>query len=193
MKGDIMNRFSKLAANSAIALAVAMSFSASAFADWRNPEATTQLRDQERVRVEGRISNIARDREGYRVQLDRNSQWYFVPARAVRGDFRIGMNVRLGGTWRRGEVFVETLDFPIQRVYVRGTVQSVDLRNGLMYVRDEFSRRLVTIAAVRADRDSRRFDLDEVRRGDYVDVYGDWAGHGVLNAYKIEGRNTRRY
>ena len=188
-----MNRMSKLALNSAIAIALAAPMFPSAFADSRNPEVTRVDRDHDRVTTEGRISNIVRERDGYRVQIERNTQWFWIAARDFRGDIRIGTNIRLTGTWRRGQVFVESIEFPVQRVYIRGTVQSVDQRRGLLYVRDEVRRKLITVDATRADRNSRHFDVDEVRRGDYVDVYGDWGAYNVCHAYRIEGRNTPRY
>ena len=181
-----MKGINRLAATTAFAIAAAMAVSTSAFADWRNRDETTNRtsdvyqnrirddRDDERVTVEGRISNIVRERDGYRVQLERSGHSFWIPERAARGyNLHLGLNIRLGGIYRRGGVYVDVIDYPVQRVYVKGRVESVDYRRGLVNVRDDFSRRIITVNVFRLDRQSRRFDIDDIRRGDYVDVYGD--------------------
>ena len=201
-----MNRFSKLTVTAAALTVVIASFGTSAFADSRLRDETSldgrsvyenrdrDDRDNERVTVEGRISNITRERDGYRVTLEHNGNAFWVPERSVRGrDFRIGTFIRLGGIFRRGAVYVDVIDYPaVSRVYVRGSVERIDLRRGLMYVRDEFSRRVIPIDAHKVDQRSRRFDLDDLHRGDRVEVWGDWRGGGVLEAARVELRGERR-
>lgn len=209
-----MKPINKLALTAATAFLVATSFGSSAFADWRLRDETRgddrgsyqtrdrDDRDDERVTVEGRISNIVRERDGYRVQLERNRNWFWVSDRRARGnDLRLGLFVRLGGVFRRGAVNVDIVEYPssrrenrdwwADRVYVRGHIDRIDFRRHTMFVRDEFSRRTIAINVEQLDRRSRRFDLDDVRRGDYVQVWGDWRGGGVLEAARVEGGGRR--
>jgi hypothetical protein len=204
LKEAIVKRISKLAATTAAAIVAATTFSTSAFADWRNRDETNQRdtssyenrdagrRDDERVTVEGRISNIARERDGYRVQLERSPHSFWVPERSVRGkNFSVGVNISLGGIFRRGNVYVDVIDYPVQRVFMRGRVVDVDYRRGVIFVKEDHSRRVTSVDVDRLDRKSRRFDIDDIRRGDYVDVWGDWGSRGTLNAYRLEERDGR--
>lgn len=206
-----MKGISKLTVSTAAVMVVAASVSTSAFADWRNRDETFRhdrggyenrdrdYRDNERVTVEGRISNMTRERDGYRMQLDRSNHSFWVAERSARGNnLRIGLPVSLGGIFRRGLVYVDVIGYPdtrrdANRVFVRGYVSDVDYRRGVLYVRDDASRRVITVNASRLERESRRFDLDDLRRGDYVDVYGDWGSRGTLEAYRVEQRGGRRY
>jgi hypothetical protein len=199
-----MKRISKLAVTTAAALIASASLSTSAFADWRNRDETDRSdrsgyenrdrdgRDHERVTVEGRITNITRELDGYRVQLERSPHSFWVPERSFRThNFNLGVSIRLGGIFRRGAVYVDVIDYPVQRVYSRGRVTDVDYRRRIVFVKDEFSRRVIEVDVYRLDQRSRRFDIDDIRRGDYVDVYGDWGRHGILEAYRMEERGGR--
>src|SRR5260370_39387979 len=88
-----------------------MMLTSSVFADWRPPDATWRdgndafrvsdhdgYRDQ-RITFEGRIRNLRRERDGFRVELDRHERSFWVPFdRLPRGrDLRIGLSVRFGG------------------------------------------------------------------------------------------------
>ena len=71
------------------------------------------------------------------------------------------------------------------RVYIRGRIERIEYRRGVMFVRDESRRKTIEIDVRRYDRESRRFDLDRLRRGDRVEVWGDWRGHGTLEAARV--------
>lgn len=173
-------------------------------------------RDNDRVTMEGRIRSFNRDRDGYRVELDRGNYSYFVPERHLRNrgrDFRAGVSIRLGGVFRGGSIFVDAVDFPGAGGYsdpyyegrggynnygtVRGVVDRIDFRNDTLVVRDQATGRFVTVDMRRADHRSRSVDLDDLRRGDYVALSGEWVRGGVFAVSRVEsvrsGRGYRRY
>ena len=214
-----MRSMKKLAVTGAAAIAIAASFSTSAFADRRSQDETYRdnrgsyqnrdrsYRDNERVTVEGKISNMTRQGAGYRVQLDRSGSSFWVPERSLRNrnNFRVGVSIRLGGIFRAGVVNVDVVDYPVaggygygygygnSAAYVRGVVDGVDLRRGVLYIRDEYSRRTVTVDMYRADRRAASVDLNDLRRGDYVEVSGDWGRGGAFEAYRIESVRSGGY
>jgi hypothetical protein len=191
--GGNMKKSEKLIA---AAVAFTMLVGTSAFADsrrqdetWRGGsnrrnESNRSDRDNERVTVEGRISSLARERDGYRVNLDRRGYSYWLPSSRLRGrDLRVGLSIRLGGVFRGGMVYVDDLGY--DDGYVRGVVDRIDYRRGILTLRDEYSGRFVTVDMVRADRRS-RIGLDDLRRGDYVTLAGDWTRGGIFQAYRVD-------
>jgi hypothetical protein len=204
IQGGNMKKTGKL-----IALAVALMtlIGTSAFADSRRQDETWRggsnrrnesnrgYRDNERVTVEGRISSFSRERDGYRVNLDRGGYSYWLPSSRLRGrDLRVGVSIRLAGVFRRGVVYVDDLGYPgaYDNGNVRGVVERIDDRRGLLTLRDEYSGRFVTVDMVRADRRS-RIGLDDLRRGDYVTLAGDWTRGGIFEAYRVDSVRTGRY
>ena len=212
-----MRSISKLAVSGVTAVVLAMSLPTSAFADRRNQDETFRdnrgnyenrdrgYRDNERVTVEGRISNMTREGAGYRVHLDRNNNSFWVPERSLRdrNRFRVGLSIRLGGIFRAGVINVDVVDYPVDsgygydpgynQGYVRGYVDRIDFRRGVLYVRDDYNRRIIAIDMVRVDRRARTIDLDDLRRGDYVEISGDWGRGGIFEAYRIVSVRTGRY
>jgi hypothetical protein len=160
--------------------------------------------------LQGRISNLSRYRDGYRVQLDRGSQWYYVPQNSLRGqggrgiDLRVGVDVRFGGYYGNDGWFnVDSCDF-VDNGYgnghygdrygsrtLNGVVQRVDFRRGEVLVRDSNTGRQVQVE-MRRNRDRRGVDLNDLRRGDRVSFAGTWSGRRTFEAYRIDGvRNGR--
>ena len=158
--------------------------------------------------AQGRISNLHRERGGYRVQLDRGSQWYYVPSSAWRSnrnvDLRIGISIRLGGGYYddRGYIYVSDADYyddygyrdrGYNNGYVSGTVVRIDHRRDVLELRDSRSGRHVTVDARRVDRRNRRgIDVADLRRGDYVELEGEWLRGNVFQAYRIDAVDSRR-
>ena len=216
----------KVAGVAAIAALAAMS----AFADTRHRNETNGRyeqrgdwdrggnRDSRSVTSQGRISNLSRYRDGYRVQLDRQSQWYYVPQHAVRGrsgrgvDLRIGVNVRFGGYYGNDGYFnVDSCDFVDDGYYgndgyrgddgyygdryggrtLNGIVQRVDFRRGDVLIRDSHTGRTVLVEMRRGGRNNRGVDLNDLRRGDRVTFSGTWDGRGRFEAYRIDGVRSR--
>ena len=162
-------------------------------------------RDNERVTMEGRITNLSRERDGYRVQLDRNAASFWLPERSLRNrrnDFRLGVSIRLGGVFRSGVVNVDVVDWPGAGGYyggsynsgdryddVRGTIERVDYRRGVIVLHESATNRFVTVDMVRT---GGRIGLDDLRRGDYVEISGNF-GRGVFQAYRVESVRQGRY
>jgi hypothetical protein len=61
-------------------------------------------------------------------------------------------------------------------------VQDVDRRRGAFVIREERSGRYITVL----DRDD-----DRVRRGDYVELNGEWSRDGLFRAYDIDVLDRR--
>jgi hypothetical protein len=217
-----MKRINGLSAAVAVVVMVA---SASAFADsrprnesWRGEdrgrnEARRGYRDNERVTMQGTVRSFSRERDGYRVELDRGGYSYFVPERYVRNrrDFRVGISIQLGGVFRGGSIYVDSCNFPgagggYHDSYdygydrnVSGVVERIDFRRDTLVIRDQRTGRFVTVDMRRADRRSRSVDLNDLRRGDYVELSGEWVRGGVFAAHRVDsvssgrGRYGRRY
>ena len=223
-----MKKISKFAA----VLAVTATFAASTFAeerprngsdDWRGGRGDGRYERNERrgdrndrgyrrhernLSAQGRVSALHRDGGGYRVQIDRGNQWYYVPSSAWRGnrnfDLRVGVSIRLGGGYYddRGYIYCSEADYyedygyrdrGYNNGYVAGTVRRVDYRRDILEIRDERTGRIVTVDAKRADRSRRRgIDVSDLRRGDYVELEGEWLRGHVFMAYRIDGVDSRR-
>lgn len=159
----------------------------------------------------GRITNLHREREGYRVQLDRGSQWYYVPGSAWRSsrgrniDLRVGVSIRLGGGYYDDRGYIHCNDAYLddhgyndgyRDTYLTGYVQRVDYRRDVLEVRDERSGRSVTVDMRRLDRRNRRssrgIDVNDLRRGDYIELSGQWVRGNVFEADFIDGVDSRR-
>lgn len=211
-----MRKIQRLAAVIAATFVVC---AASAFADSGHQDETRRgsrggygqsnrgYRDYERVTTEGRVTSVNRERGGYRVQLDRGGYGYWVPESALRSrgrDLRAGVSLRLGGVFRGWWINVDVVDWPggggyygdrndgrsYGNGYVRGVVERVDFRRGTVELRDESSGRFVTVDMRRTER--RSVDLEDLRRGDYVEISGQWV-RGVFEADRIDGVRSRRY
>jgi len=192
----------------------------SAFADSRHQDQTWRdnndrgrvelaaSHENQRITTEGRITNLTRERDGYRVQLDRGGYSYWVPERSVRdrmNDFRVGVSISLGGVFRGGYVNVDAVTWPgnyrndgyrdnVRGTVLRGTIERVDYRRDIATVREDRSGRVITVDLARADRGRRsRLDTNDLRRGDVVSFAGDWTRGGVFQANRIDGVNSRRY
>jgi hypothetical protein len=165
----------------------------------RGNDSNRSYRDNDRVTIQGRVSKFTRERDGYRVNLDRGGYSYWVPSSRLGGrNLSVGINVNLGGVFRGGVIYVDDLGWPdrtvvVQGRAVRGVVDRVDYRRGILEIRDESSGRRVTVDMVRVDRRG-RVGLDDLRRGDYVTISGDWSRGGIFEAYRVDNvRSGRRW
>ena len=158
-------------------------------------------RDNERVSVQGKVQSFTRERDGYRVQLDRGRESYWVPQSSFRNrgrDLRVGVAVVLGGIFRGGSIHVDAVSWPDDGRYgdrgsysgdvLAGVVERVDVRYGTAEVRDQRSGRIVSVA-FRTGRRS-RLGIEDLRRGDYVELSGAWSGRR-FEAYDIEAVRDR--
>lgn len=156
----------------------------------------TMHRGNERITVEGRVRTIHRERDGYRVELDRNDESFFVPESALRNrsrDFRIGISLRFAGIFRNGIIVVDAVDWPPfqprrEHRYadvLRGFVERVHHRSASLRVREERSGRLIDVD-VRAP-----YAVSEVRPGDYITLTGEWTDRNEFTATHINAVRPR--
>lgn len=189
-----MKDIKKLAALTLIALTLGTT---SLFADNRRPETTNEWRDRRgdsrRTTVEGVIRDVTRDRNQTVIRLDRGG--YVLVAdrddarRLGRGDF-----IRATGEITRGRFYVDRIqklrDEDNRRDaddrYISGTVRNVDRRGDVLWVELDRSNKIVAVDVRRVDRNSRRFDVDDVRRGDRIAVRGDWNRNGRFEAERVD-------
>lgn len=161
-------------------------------------------RDNQRVNATGRVTSFSRANGGYRVQLDRGRESYWIPESHMRNrgsDLRVGISIVLGGVFRGGRVDVDAVSWPDDRGYrndrdrrddyVRGVVERVDYRSGVLLLREASTRRTIEVD-MRDTRRSRRIDLGDLRRGDSVTLSGQWLRSGRFEADDIERVNSRR-
>ena len=161
-------------------------------------------RDNQRVNASGRVTSLSRANGGYRVQLDRGRESYWIPESYMRNrgrDLRVGISIVLGGVFRGGRIDVDAVSWPDERGYrndrdyredyVRGVVERVDYRSGVLLLRDESTRRTIEVD-MRDTRRSSRVDLGDLRRGDFVTLSGQWLRGGRFEADDIESVNSRR-
>jgi hypothetical protein len=143
-------------------------------------------RENQRITAQGKVSSFTRERDGYRVHLDRGRESYWVPQSYFRNrgrDLRVGISVVFGGIFRGGDVYVDDVNYNDGynqgQGYVRGVIQEVDYRGGTAWVRDEATGRPITV-------DLKRNNDRRLRRGDYVELSGQWGRDGIFDAYRIE-------
>ena len=167
----------------------------------RRSESHQRYRDNERVTVQGRVSRLTHERDGYRVWLDRGNYSYWVPSSRMRGrNLSVGISVVLGGIFRGNVVYVDDLGYPgggyndrYGREYVSGVIERIDYRRANVTLRDRRSSRYVTVDMDRLDRNGRGVDFNDLRRGDYVTIAGDWDRGNVFEAFRIESVRNGRY
>jgi len=143
-------------------------------------------RENQRINASGKVSSFNRERDGYRVQLDRG-QSFWVPQSTFGNrarDLRVGVSINLGGIFRGGSIYADAVSWPGQygngydQGFVRGAVNRVDYRTGTVWLRDDASGRLIT-----ADVNGR--SLGALRPGEYVELSGQWIGGGVFDVASI--------
>jgi hypothetical protein len=171
----------------------------------REPYRNGILRSDGRISTRGRISRYVHERGGYRVWFGGGGYSYWVPDSYFRTRrIAIGLDLRLGGIFRNGSIYVDAFGWPGDAYYndpyygdvgyvsgydggyVRGVVDSVDYSRGTLWLRDDSSGRVVAIDMRRVDRRNSRLDLGDLRRGDRVSLNGAWVSGGVFLADRID-------
>lgn len=171
-----------------------------------------ERRDQPRrsTSVDGRIRSIQRDRDGYRVELDRGDYVFWVPdlvVDATRGrmrtaDLRVGASIRIEGWNDRDRVIRATRlewlggnggwgdrdrESRIDPHSLRGIVTDVNFRRNTIVVREFGTGRVVAVEMMRGDnRRNRSYDLDRVHRGDSIMLSGEMVRGGGFRAWRID-------
>lgn len=157
-----------------------------------NRQANNGSRENQRVTMSGKVSSFNRERDGYRVQLDRG-QSYYVP-RATFGnrerDLRAGVSISLGGVFRGGSIAFDAVSYPAavagygsgyNNGYITGVIDRIDYRDNTLVVRDQASGSLITAEMTAGGRSNVR----NLRPGDYVQMSGQWIGGGVFDVVSI--------
>ena len=159
-------------------------------------QANNGYRENQRVTMSGRVSSFSRERDGYRLQLDRGRS-YWVP-RSTFGnrerDLRAGVSISLGGIFRGGSISFDAVSYPgavagygygnsyaYGNGYVNGVIARIDYRDNTLVVRDQSSGRLITAEMTAGGRSNVR----NLRPGDYVQMSGQWIGGGVFDVVRI--------
>lgn len=135
-------------------------------------------------RAHGRINDVRRHGNGYRVWIHGAPYPFFVPASYYHRDrFRVGVVISLGGYYNPlGYYDYYNDDYrggAYSRGELRGTVESVDYRRDTFVIRNEATGSFVTVIV----RDRRP---DNIRPGDYVEIYGAWSRAGVFSATDVD-------
>ena len=155
-------------------------------------------RENERVNLSGKVSSFSRERDGYRVRLEGNEHSFWVPESNFRGrQLRAGISIGFGGVFRGGSIYVDAVSWPgdgygynsgygYDNGYLRGVVERVDYRDGTLRIREERSGRIIT--ADIAGNGYGRSELRNVRRGDFVELSGQWLRGGVFDVARINRR-----
>jgi hypothetical protein len=176
----------------AITALIATLATPSLFAENRRHDATDDWRGRSNhsrnIAVEGRVSDIDRNRNEIVIRLDRGNYVLIADRntsglRSVeRGDF-----IRATGSVDRGRMYVDRIselrdeDHRGGRDdrYLSGVVQRVDRRANVAWVQLERSNRVVAIEGRR---------VDDLRRGDRITARGDWQRNGRFEAERIDVR-----
>jgi hypothetical protein len=163
--------------------------------------ATSSYRDNQRVALSGRINSFSRENNGYRVRLDRG-QSFFVPESYYRGhssNFRLGVSINLGGIFRGGDIYVDAGGYPVNAGYgaydngtIRGVVDRVDYRTGIVWLRDDASGRLIE-ADMRAAGQYSRTNAGDLRPGDFVELSGQWVRGNIFAVTQVDNVQGGRY
>jgi hypothetical protein len=210
-----MNKMLKLTATLTL---VTIMVSPSAFAETRHRSETNgSLYRVRTVTVEGRIRDIDRERNGLLIRLERGGAALFASPqtdiyvgsrRTGNGRFRQldrGDVIRAtGSVGARGTIYLDSItllrnDGPSNRT-VRGLVQSINVSQRLVAIREDQSGRIFTIDLRNAQRNDRRWDnerderwsdIRNIRRGDRIIARGDWRGN-VFEAERYDvGENAQ--
>ena len=168
--------------------------------DSRSENRNGSYRENEHVNLSGRIRSFSRENNGYRVYLDRGPA-FWVPESYYRRhsrDWRVGVSITLGGIFRGGSIIVDDgAYYPpagggyYGDGYVRGVVDRVDYRRGIMFIRDDRDGRIVE-ADMRTDRRG-RLNVDDLRPGDFVELSGGWVRGDIFTVDRIESVRSGRY
>jgi hypothetical protein len=157
-----------------------------------NTSSNNSYRENQRINATGKVSSFNRERDGYRVQLDRG-QSFWVPQSTFGNrarDLRVGVSINIGGIFRGGSIYADAVSWPNEygqyaygydQGFVRGVVERVDYRTGTVWLRDDTSGRLIA-----ADVNGRA--LRTLRRGEYVELSGQWIRGGVFDVASINIR-----
>jgi hypothetical protein len=158
-------------------------------------------RGRRSVTLNGRVNRFVHERGGYRVWIDGGGYPIWIPEARI-GLFphlRVGLSLGFGGYYDPAG-YLDAYDYydggygggynagvtAYSSGLLRGTVESVDYRNGTLVLRDDVTGNFVTTLI----RDRR---LESLRPGDYAEISGSWTRSGVFDGLRLEDEQGGRY
>ncbi len=158
-------------------------------------------RGRRSVTLNGRVNRFAHERGGYRVWIDGGLYPIWIPEARISlfPHLRVGLSLGFGGYYDPAG-YLEAYDYydggyaggyygggtAYSSGLLRGTVESVDYRNGTLVLRDDVTGNFVTTLI----RDRR---LESLRPGDYAEISGSWTRGGVFDGLRLEDEQGGRY
>jgi hypothetical protein len=178
---------------------------------FREPFRNGVVRGDGRISTLGRVSRFEHERGGYRVWFGGGFPYWVPDSYFIGRHIGIGLDLRLGGIFRNGAVYVDALGYPgdpyytdpyyydsyntgyaggYDSSYVTGVVDRVDFRTGTVWLRDSRSGRIISVDMRQIDPRSSRVNFDDLRPGDRLSLNGAWGRDGVFLAGRIDGVDT---
>lgn len=158
-------------------------------------------RGRRNVSLHGRVSRFVHERGGYRVWIDGGLYPIWIPEARISlfPHLRVGLSLGFGGYYDPAG-YLEAYDYydggyaapyyggvtAYSSGLLRGTVESVDYRNGTLVLRDDTTGNFVTTLI----RDRR---LESLRPGDYAEISGTWSRSGVFEGLRLQDEEVGRY
>lgn len=137
-----------------------------------NTSQQNTYRENQRGTVTERSTSFTRERDGYRGQGDRGRS-YRAPEFRERG-FRSGLSLSIGVGYP-----AYGYGYAYNNAAIRGVVDTVDYRTGIVWIRDEASGQEIRAAV------GSGYALEGLHRGELVELTGQWAGNGVFGVTSI--------
>ena len=156
----------------------------------------------DRISTQGRIRDVRREGDRFRIMLDRGSYPYYVPVTTIGDrDLRVGNEIRLGGFVAGNIVNVDLVAFrgdpsydadPNYRAvpfgssgWMAGVVERVDRHLGYLVIRDDAGGQTVKID-VRHMNLRRPVNVWGIHAGDHITINGAWEKRDTFDAQRIE-------
>lgn len=158
-------------------------------------------RGRRSVTLNGRVNRFLHERGGYRVWIDGGRYPIWIPEARISlfPHLRVGLSLGFGGYYDPAG-YLEAYDYydggyaapyyggvtAYSSGLLRGTVESVDYRNGTLVLRDDTTGNFVTTLI----RDRR---LESLRPGDYAEISGSWSRNGIFEGLRLQDDEVSRY
>lgn len=126
--------------------------------------------------------------------MRKSGKFMLLAAGALALTSMFGMSASAADDWRHSRR--DRYERRDDRDFLRGVVQRVDGRRGVVFVREGRGGRPIPVQMTRRHR--RGLDIGDLRRGDIVTFVGDWKRGGIFEARRIADldsgrRSHRRY
>ncbi|HSY48836.1 MAG TPA: hypothetical protein VLC46_08500 [Thermoanaerobaculia bacterium] len=156
----------------------------------------------DRISTQGEITNISREGDQYRVNLNHGTYTYFFPVSTIRNrDIRVGDRVRIGGVVSGDSVNADFIAFSGEPAYANdpsyrsvpygstgwmsGTVISVNRRLNYVTIRDDSSGLPVKMDVRNMDT-KRSVNVWRTRAGDHISLMGSWSNRDTFTVSIVQ-------